>query len=103
MTADPRETPQFETAYVLFMDLVGYSAVKDIEDQLRLVEELREVVRRALEAAGVPAGEDMVRLPTGDGMALVFFRNPIAPVRCAMEISRAVRDHPRVKLRMGLH
>src|SRR6266404_2369896 len=91
-----------EIGHVLFMDVVGYSKLL-IDDQRELQEELSEVVRiteafRSAEAAG-----KLIRLPVGDGMALVFFNSPEAPVQCALEITEALRAYPQLKLRMGIH
>lgn len=92
---------QLEIAHVLFMDIVGYSK-KAIDQQSELLGQLNQVVRgteqfRAAEAAG-----KLVRLPTGDGMALAFFTSVDAPVRCALEVAEALKIHPRIELRMGV-
>ena len=92
---------QLEIAHVLFMDIVGYSR-KAIDQQSELLGQLNQVVRgteqfRAAEAAG-----KLVRLPTGDGMALAFFTRVDAPVRCALEIAEALKTHPKIELRMGV-
>jgi class 3 adenylate cyclase len=94
--------PRLETAHVLFMDVVGYSMLP-METQRGFLEELQELVRLTPEFGRALAADDSVRLPTGDGMALVFFRDPVAPLRCAMELSRALRGHPHLEVRMGLH
>src|SRR5260370_31513855 len=97
----PAET-EFEIGHVLFIDLVGYSK-RLIDEQKELLNKLNtivlatEVVRTA-EAAGKLSG-----IPTGDGMALVFRTSPEAPARCALEISRALREEPELQLRMGIH
>ena len=100
--ATPQPEPQLETAHVLFLDLVGYSALP-MQNQRRVLEELQELVRRTPEFARALAQDDSVRLPTGDGMALVFFRDPVAPLRCAMELARALRNRPHLAVRMGMH
>jgi TolB-like protein/Tfp pilus assembly protein PilF len=92
---------QLEIAHVLFADIVGYSK-KAIDQQSELLGQLNRVVRgteqfRAAEAAG-----KLVRLPTGDGMALAFFTSVDAPVRCALEVAEALKTHPRIELRMGV-
>jgi class 3 adenylate cyclase len=94
--------PQLETAHVLFMDIVGYSQ-HEMPRQHRLLEELQDTVRQTEEFQRSQGSGELLPLPTGDGMALVFFRDPVAPVRCAMELSQALRDHPSLKLRIGLH
>jgi class 3 adenylate cyclase len=99
---DSPAAPQLETAHVLFMDIVGYSH-REMAAQRRLLEELQERVRQTGEFQRVEASGELLRLPTGDGMALVFFRDPVAPVRCAMQLSEALQTHPELKLRMGLH
>ncbi len=90
-------------AHVLFLDLVGFSLIAEIAEQRRIVEELQEVVRRVPEFQRAAASDESVRLPTGDGMALVFFRDPVASVRCAIQLARTLREHPHLKVRMGLH
>jgi len=98
----PNATPCLEMAHVLFMDVVAYSTLP-IDHQHQLLAELQGIVRRTLEFTRAEAGDQLIRLPTGDGMALVFFRDPEAPVRCALEISRELLNHSQIKLRMGIH
>jgi predicted ATPase/Tfp pilus assembly protein PilF len=93
---------KLEIAYVLFMDVVGYSKLL-INDQSRIQRRLNEIVRNTDQFRGAAATNKLIRLPVGDGMALVFFDNPEAPVRCAIEISKALRKPPQVPLRMGIH
>jgi len=92
---------QLEIAHVLFVDIVGYSK-KPIDQQSELLGQLNQIVRgteqfRAAEAAG-----KLVRLPTGDGMALAFFTSVDAPVRCALEVAEALKSRPQIQLRMGV-
>jgi tetratricopeptide (TPR) repeat protein/class 3 adenylate cyclase len=94
--------PSFEMAYVLFMDIVGYSALR-MEQQQSVLHKLQDAVRNSAELARVQEDNQLIRLPTGDGMALVFFRDPEAPARCAIDVSSSLRSHPEVKLRMGIH
>jgi len=82
---------------------VGYSALPRIEDQARAVEELRRLVQAAPQVEEAAAAGELLRLPTGDGMALVFFRDPVAPVRAAMGLAEVLRDRADLRLRMGLH
>jgi TolB-like protein/tetratricopeptide (TPR) repeat protein len=101
MAADSDNYSQLEIAHVLFTDIVGYSR-KPIDQQSELLGELNRVVRgteqfRAAETAG-----KLVRLPTGDGMALAFFTSVDAPVRCALEIAEALKTRPQIQLRMGV-
>lgn len=74
-----------------------------MDQQQRLLAELQMLVRDTAEFARAQSQEQLIRLPTGDGMALVFFGDPEAPVRCALELGRTLRDHPDIKLRMGIH
>jgi len=98
---EPSE-PTLDTAHVLFMDIVGYSNLL-IDEQAERLGELQEVVRGTQEFQNDQDAGRLLRLPTGDGMALSFFGDPEAPARCAAEISLALRAHTGVKLRMGLH
>jgi eukaryotic-like serine/threonine-protein kinase len=103
--APPNEahvTPALEIAHVLFMDIVAYSTLP-MEQQARLLGQLQEIVREAAEFKRAQKRRQLLRLPTGDGMALVFFGDPEASVRCAVEIGSALHDHPDIKLRMGIH
>jgi tetratricopeptide (TPR) repeat protein/class 3 adenylate cyclase len=94
--------PNLEMAYVLFMDIVAYSTLHT-DQQQRVLSTLQEAVRNTAEFTRAQAEDQLIRLPTGDGMALVFFRDPEAPARCALELSRKLREHPDVKVRMGIH
>jgi TolB-like protein/class 3 adenylate cyclase len=91
-----------EIAHVLFMDIVGYSRLS-INEQTELIDKLNDVVRQTEEFRNAEAAGKLVRLPTGDGMALVFFNTPEAPARCALEISRALKNDPAIALRMGIN
>jgi len=91
-----------EIAYLLLIDVVGYSKLL-VNEQIEQLQELNRIVRstdcfRVAEKSG-----KLVRVPTGDGMALLFFRSPEEPVRCALEIQRALKEHPDIQLRMGIH
>jgi len=102
MPAETKKEIGLEIAHVLFIDIVGYSKLL-IDEQRDYLHTLNEVVRetesfRAAEAAG-----KLTRLPTGDGMALVFATTPDAPVSCALQVSKALRSHPEVQVRMGIH
>jgi tetratricopeptide (TPR) repeat protein len=81
---------------------VGYSKLP-MDEQERLLIKLQDAVRQTSQFVRAQASDELIRLPTGDGMALVFFRDPEAPVRCALELSRALRSTPEIKLRMGIH
>jgi serine/threonine protein kinase len=94
--------PTLETAHVLFMDIVGYSSLL-IDEQTARLQELQDIVRNTQEFQNAQLADQLLRLPTGDGMALSFFGDPESPVRCAVEVSRELRAHPGIKLRMGVH
>src|SRR6201997_4034182 len=93
---------QLEIAHVLFIDIVGYSKLS-ISDQHAAIEELTRIVRASQEFQRAEAASRLTRIPTGDGMALAFYTGPEAPAQCAVEISRALKEHPRLQLRMGIH
>src|SRR2546430_5125240 len=100
--AEVQKEIELEIAYVLFIDIVGYSKLL-IDQQRRLLELLNEVVRGTEQFRKAEANHRLITIPTGDGMALVFYSSPEAPVECAVEISRAVKAHPELRLRMGVH
>src|SRR5438445_9663142 len=93
---------QLEIAHVLFIDIVGYSKLS-INEQHAAVDELTQIVRASDQFQRAEAASRLLKIPTGDGMALVFYTSPEAPAQCAVEISRAVKEHPRLQLRMGIH
>ena len=93
---------RLEIAHVLFIDIVGSSKLL-INEQSELLRELNQVVLNTDQVRAAEAAGKLIRLPTGDGMALVFFSSPDAPVRCALEISKARQSHPKLKLRMGVN
>lgn len=101
----PAESPsdlKFEIGHVLLIDIVGYSK-RLIDDQRELLQLLNQVVRGSEQFCAAEAAGKLVRLPTGDGMALVFFTDPEAPVQCALEISEALRSHFQLRVRMGIN
>src|SRR5438309_5034195 len=102
MSAEVRKEIQLEIAHVLFIDIVGYSKLS-INDQHAAVEELNQIVRASEQSQRGEAATRLLKIPTGDGMALVFYTSPEAPVQCAVEITRALKEHPRLQLRMGIH
>jgi TolB-like protein/class 3 adenylate cyclase/Tfp pilus assembly protein PilF len=102
MSTESKNEIQLEIAHVLFIDIVGYSKLS-ISDQHAAVEELNQIVRGSEQFQRAEAAGRLIKIPTGDGMALVFYTSPEAPVQCAVEISRALEKHPRPKLRMGIH
>ena len=93
---------RLEIAHVLFIDIVGYSKLS-ISGQHAAIEELNQIVRATEQFQRAGAASRLIRIPTGDGMALVFYTSPEAPAQCAVEISRALKEHPRLQLRMGIH
>ena len=102
MPAEIKKEIELEIAYVLFIDIVGYSKLL-VDQQRRLLEILNEIVRGTEQFHKAEANNRLITIPTGDGMALVFYNTPEAPVECALEISRALKEHPELKLRMGVH
>src|SRR6266536_1828263 len=102
MSIEVNKEIELEIAYVLFIDIVGYSKLVTHE-QRRLLELLNRIVREAGHFRTAEANGRLITVPTGDGMALVFYNTPEAPVECALEIGRAAREHRELKLRMGMH
>src|SRR6476661_411540 len=102
MAAEVKKEIQLEIAHVLFIDIVGYSKLS-INEQNAAVEELNQVVRVSDQLQRAEAAGRLLKIATGDGMALVFYTSPEAPAQCAVEISRALKEHPRLHVRMGVH
>src|SRR5881398_1628233 len=102
MPAEVKKEIQLEIAHVLFIDIVGYSKLS-VNEQHARVEEVNQVVRLSEQFRKAEAADRILKIPTGDGMALVFYTSPEAPAQCAVEISRALKEHPRLQLRMGVH
>ncbi len=101
-SAETRPDLPLEIAHLLLIDAVGYSKLL-VNEEIELLQELNQIVRntecfRTAEKTG-----KLIRVPTGDGMALLFFHSPEEPVRCALEISKALQEHPRIQVRMGVH
>jgi TolB-like protein/Flp pilus assembly protein TadD len=93
---------RLEIAHVLFIDIVGYSKLL-LKQQSELLRKLNEIVSETKEFREAESAGKLIRLPTGDGMALVFRTDPEAPAECAIEIARALKNHPAIQLRMGIH
>src|SRR6266704_3341592 len=93
---------KFEIGHVLFIDIVGYSKLL-INEQSEQIQALRKIVRGTEQVRLAEAEGKLVRLPTGDGGALVFRNSPEAPVLCALEISKELKNHPELRVRMGIH
>jgi class 3 adenylate cyclase len=107
LTDDEGETPaegdpKLEIAHVLFMDIVGYSKMP-IEEQPVCLQKLQDIVAKTEDFVRAPGSKQLIRLSTGDGVALVFFDDPEAPLRCALAISQALKDCEDFGLRMGMH
>jgi TolB-like protein/Flp pilus assembly protein TadD len=96
------EKTRLEIGHVLFIDIVGYSKLL-LKQQSELLRELNEIVSGTSEFREAESAGKLIRLPTGDGMALVFRTDPEAPAECAVEIARALKSHPAIQLRMGIH
>src|SRR6478672_8155371 len=102
MSAEFQKELQLEIAHLLLIDAVGYSKLL-VNEQIELLEDLNHIVRSSESFRAAETTGKLIRVPTGDGMTLLFFRSPEEPVRCALEISGALRDHPHIRLRMGVH
>lgn len=102
MSTGPFGSPRLDIAHVLFMDIVSYSRLP-MDRQTRVLQQLYNVVRGTEEFRRAEQAQQLIRLPTGDGMALVFFGDPESALRCALEVSRALLDMPSLPLRMGVH
>jgi TolB-like protein/class 3 adenylate cyclase/Flp pilus assembly protein TadD len=100
--AETKPDLQFEIAHILLIDVVGYSKRLDNE-QIGVLQELNRIVRNTKSFRAAEARNKLIRVPTGDGMALLFFRSPEEPIECALETSKALRSHPQIQLRMGVH
>src|ERR1700726_2296761 len=102
MSTEVKKEIQLESAHVLFIDIVGYSKLS-INDQRAEIEELTQAVRASEQVQNAEAAARLIKIPTGDGMALVFYKSPEEPVECALEITRSLKEHPKIRLRMGAH
>ncbi len=102
MSVESKKEIQLEIAHVLFIDTVGYSKFS-INDQHAAIEELNQIVRASEQFQRAEAAGRLIKIPTGDGIALVFYTSPEAPVQCAVELSHRLKEHPRIQLRMGVH
>src|SRR5437773_5039107 len=102
MPEEEKTKLRLEIAHVLLIDIVGYSKLL-INEQSEQLRTLKEMVRGTEQFRLAEAEGKLLRLPTGDGGALVFRTNPEAPVLCALEISKALKNHPELRVRMGIH
>src|SRR5438876_12271208 len=102
MPPETKKEIQLEIAHILFIDVVGYSKLS-INEQHAAIEELNQIVRASEQFQRAEAAGRLLKIPTGDGMALVFYKSPEEPVKCALEISRALKEQTKIQLRMGVH
>src|SRR5881296_2364745 len=102
MFTEIKKEIQLEIAHLLFIDVVGYSKLL-VNEQIELMQQLNRIVRGTECFRDAEASGKLIRLPTGDGMVLLFFRSPEQPARCALEISQALRSQTHIQLRMGIH
>src|SRR6201990_3297105 len=102
MPGEQKSKLRLEIAHVLFIDIVGYSKLRTTEQSAH-IEKLRRIVRGTKQFRAAEAEGKLLRLPTGDGGALVFQTTPEAPVLCAVEIARKLKKHPELRVRMGVH
>src|SRR5438128_4932372 len=102
MAAEVKKEIQLEIAHVLFLDIVGYSKLS-VNEQHARISELNGVVRVSEQFRKAEAADRILKIPTGDGMALVFYKSPEEPAQCAFEISRALKGNQRVQIRLGIH
>jgi len=102
MPAEPKPDLPLDIAHVLLIDVVGYSKLL-VDEQIKRLQELNHIVRETESFRVAEASGKLIRVPMGDGMALLFFRSPEEPVQCALEISRTLQDHPHIQVRMGIH
>ena len=102
MSTEAKREIELEIAHVLFLDIVGYSKLS-INEQHARIQELNEIVRESEQFRKAEAASRILKIPTGDGMALVFYKSPEEPAQCASEISRALKSNPSLQMRMGIH
>jgi class 3 adenylate cyclase len=102
MVNRPATGERLDMAHVLFLDLVGYSTLP-MDRQRDYLSELQQLIRETVAFREAEKAGELLRLPTGDGVALTFFGDPTAPVDCAVQLARLLRDHPHLKLRSGVH
>ena len=102
MPTEVKKEIELEIAHVLFLDIVGYSKLS-VNEQHARVDELNGIVRLSEQFQKAEAANRILKIPTGDGMALVFYKSPEEPAQCAFEISRALKDNQRLQVRMGIH
>src|SRR5919108_5507951 len=102
MSVEVKKEIELEIAHVLFLDIVGYSKLS-VNEQHARIQELNDVVRLSEQFRKAEAANRILKIPTGDGMALVFYKSPEEPAQCAFEIGRALKDNQGLQVRMGIH
>src|SRR3977135_4273456 len=102
MPTEIKKKIELEVFHVLFLDIVDYSK-RLTNEQQTLIDQLNQVVRASEEFQNAEAAGSLIKNPPGDGMALVFYKSPAQPVECALEISRALKTYPELRVRMGVH
>src|SRR5437667_447003 len=102
MSAELSPDLPLEIAHLLLIDVVGYSKLL-VNDQVESLQQLNHIVRSTDCFRAAEAKDKLIRLPTGDGMALLFFESLEQPAHCALEIAQALQNHPEIQVRMGIH
>src|SRR5260370_34591278 len=102
MAAEVKKEIELEIAHVLFIDIVAYSKMA-MDDQRAAIEKLNQIVQSTDEFRKAESENRLLKIATGDGMALLFYHSPEDPVECALEISRALKELPGLRARMGVH
>src|SRR5438477_8012162 len=103
MAAEIKQEIALEIAHILFIDIVAYSRMAS-DDQRAAIQELNQIVQSMDEFRKAESENQLLKIATGDGMALIFYHSPEDPVECALEISRAIKEqHSKMRLRMGVH
>ena len=102
MASEAKKKVELEVVYVLFLDIVGYSK-RRTDEQQTLISQVNQFVRASDEFQRAEGADRLIKIPTGDGMALVFYKSPERPVECALELAAALKAHPELQVRMGIH
>src|SRR4026209_3044552 len=102
MDVEIKKESELEIAHVLFLDIVGYSKLS-VNEQRDRADELNGIVRLSEQFQKAEAANRILKIPTGDGMAVVFYRSPEEPAQCAFEISHALKDNQHLQVRKGIH
>ena len=102
MPAQIKSEVKLEIVYVLFLDIVGYSK-RLTDEQQALIDQLNRVVRGSATFQTAETAQRLIKIPTGDGMALIFYNSPEQPVECALEITSELKWFPDLAVRMGVH